>query len=316
MIPLTFNADDFGLSRSVNRSIAACARAGLLKSASLLVTHPAAEDAARTAGGLDEPIGLGLHFCLTSGRAVSPPSSIPLLAGPDGRFKHGFLSLARLLLRSGRRDEAFEQVRREFGAQTRRFEELLPLAGRCPADHLDSHQHFHVFPPAAKLLAEYARSKGLVLRVPAEPVLALRRVLRPPFLFHAKGFAKKKILDHFIEKSRREPEFPLSAPVYFGIVDSGHMNFAAAGAILDLLPKLKKRGECPHSVEINLHPWKVTGEEELVPEEASAADRAFARSPGREEEFDLLIKHAPQIQAKMLDLGMTASRFATPGQNR
>ena len=274
MRPLVFNADDFGLSPAVNRSIIRCAHGGLMKSVSLLVTHAAAEDALRLAAGLDEPIGLGLHFCLTSGRAVSPPEKIPLLAAPDGRFRHGFLSLARLLS-SSLREEAVRQVRTEFDA------------------------------------ADAARRGRFVLRVPTEPVLSAGRLLRSPFLFHAKGFAKKRILDHFLAKSRRGEDFG-SSPIYFGIIDSGRMNVSAVEAILGTLARKRAVWE-NRAMEINLHPWKVAGEENLVPEEASAADRAFAHSRHREEEYELLVKHTPQIQAKLLDLGISASRFNRPG---
>ena len=259
MRPLVFNADDFGLSPAVNRSIIRCAHGGLMKSASLLVTHAAAEDALRLAAGLDEPIGLGLHFCLTSGR----------------------------------------------------FGELLPPALRGEADHIDSHQHIHVFPPIMRLLADAARRGRFVLRVPTEPVLSAGRLLRSPFLFHAKGFAKKRILDHFLAKSRRGEDFG-SSPIYFGIIDSGRMNVSAVEAILGTLARKRAVWE-NRAMEINLHPWKVAGEENLVPEEASAADRAFAHSRHREEEYDLLVKHTPQIQAKLLDLGISASRFNRPG---
>lgn len=310
MRPLVFNADDFGLSPAVNRSIIRCAHGGLMKSVSLLVTHAAAEDALRLAAGLDEPIGLGLHFCLTSGRAVSPPEKIPLLAAPDGRFRHGFLSLARLLS-SSLREEAVRQVRTEFDAQSGRFGELLPPALRGEADHIDSHQHIHVFPPIMRLLADAARRGRFVLRVPTEPVLSAGRLLRSPFLFHAKGFAKKWILDHFLAKSRRGEDFG-SSPIYFGIIDSGRMNVSAVEAILGTLARKRAVWE-NRAMEINLHPWKVAGEENLVPEEASAADRAFAHSRHREEEYELLVKHTPQIQAKLLDLGISASRFNRPG---
>ncbi|MBO7725561.1 MAG: ChbG/HpnK family deacetylase [Thermoguttaceae bacterium] len=310
MIPLVFNADDFGLSPSVNRSIAECARAGLMKSVSLFITHSAAEDALARLAAIDEPIGLGLHFCLTSGRAVSPPDAIPLLAVPDGRFRHGFLSLARLLC-SSRRDEAIRQIRLEFDAQYNRFGELLPPTLKERVDHLDSHQHIHVFPPITSLLADAARRGRLTMRVPSEPLLSVGRLLRPPLLFHAKGYAKKRILDYYLAKSRSGGNFA-AAPVYFGIIDSGRMNVSAVDAILRAFSKRGIPGK-NRPIEINLHPWKTAGEENLVPEEASASDRAFARSCRREEEYDLLIKHAPQIQAQLLDLGIRASRFNSPG---
>ena len=316
MTELIFNADDFGLSPAVNRSIAECASSGLLTSASLMVTHAAAEDGVLLNGSLEHPLHLGLHFCLTSGRACAPAGSIPLLAGKDGTFRHGFLSLARLLA-SGARREAAAQIGLEFRAQYARFEELLARAPGTAADHLDSHQHIHVFPAVTALLLGQARKKNLVLRIPAEPVGSLFRAVRPPFAFHLKGLMKKSILGHYLRQSRAALGAAPKAPIYFGIIDSGRMNLGAVTAVLKTLPRLTRQKEFQNrQAEINLHPWQVTGRGEVVPESASAADRAFGTSFHREEEFNLFINNAPQIRAQMSDLGIIASHFGTPVRNR
>ena len=316
MTELIFNADDFGTSPSVNRSIVCCAQAGLLTSASVMVTHSAAGEAVRLNDALSQPLRLGLHFCLTSGRACAPAETIPLLANADGSFRHGFLSLARLL-NSSYRSSAAAQISIELQAQYARFEELLAQAPRTKADHLDSHQHIHVFPLLRERFQALAQEKNLTMRVPSEPVVSWLRRLRAPFLFHVKGILKKGILDHCLY--RRGAPFrtmPLS-PIYFGIIDSGRMNFAAVTAILDTLPKLTKRkGFQNRQVEINIHPWRITGENGIVPESASAADQRFGTSPQREEEFNLLTKQNPQIRAKMSDLGITISHFKPPVWNR
>ena len=316
MTELIFNADDFGLSPSVNRSIAECAGGGLLTSASLMVTHAAAEEGVLLNDALDSPLHLGLHFCLTSGRACAPAEAIPLLAGKDGSFRHGFLSLARLLA-SRRRDEAAAQIGLEFRAQYARFEELLARAPGTAADHLDSHQHIHVFPAVMALCLAQAQKKNLVLRIPAEPIGSLFRAVRPPFLFHAKGLIKKRILDHYLRQSRAAQTAAPKAPIYFGIIDSGRMNLGAVTAVLKALPRLTRQKKFQsRQAEINLHPWQVTGRSEAVPRSASAADRAFGTSPHREEEFRLLINNAPQIRAQMSDLGIAASYFWRPAENR
>ena len=63
---LVVNADDFGISRGVNRGIVEAHRQGIVTSASLMPNLPSAEDAltrATTFPGL----GLGLHLTLTAG---------------------------------------------------------------------------------------------------------------------------------------------------------------------------------------------------------------------------------------------------------
>lgn len=312
MIRLVFNADDFGVSESVNRSILETLSGGLLKSVSLMMTHGAAEAAVEAADQLETPPGFGLHFCLTSGTAVSPPSQIPLLAEPNGRLKHGFLGLVKLLA-SSRRDEAAKQMGIEFRAQSEAFERLLSRTKRCTVDHLDSHQHIHVFPPLLRIFREEARRKELTLRIPTEPIAGLSRVGRPPFFFHAKGTAKKVILDHYIQKEKTHESS--NDPIYFGVIDSGRMRTETIQAIIDRIPRLvRKTGR--ELYEINLHPWKVGNGEEPIPASASDADKAFGTSAERELEYNALIKNAPQIRKRMSDLGITASYFGTPAQNR
>ena len=59
---LIINADDFGLSRGVNRGIIEAAEKGILTSASLMVRQPAAIEAGEYARS--EGIGVGIHLDL------------------------------------------------------------------------------------------------------------------------------------------------------------------------------------------------------------------------------------------------------------
>lgn len=313
---LVLNADDFGLSPSVNRSILKAAEAGLVKSVSLMVTHDAAEDAVRAADQSVNPPAIGLHFCLTSGRAAAPPERIPLLVDKDGRFKRGFLSLARLL-KSLRFAEAIDQIRLELAAQWDKFDRLTRSAPNCPVDHLDSHQHIHVLPGLFLPLMADARRRNLVLRIPHEPIGAFRRLVTGPPLFRAKGIAKKMILDHFIRTDGHEftpfvikesfgaGDFEPEA-VYFGILDSGRMNEGAVLRILKTLHRLARRTKID-LFEINLHPWRIAGEENVVPETASKADRAFGLSRQREAEWNALV--SPRIREAMERRGIETTTF-------
>ncbi|HJW50261.1 MAG TPA: ChbG/HpnK family deacetylase, partial [Candidatus Limnocylindria bacterium] len=78
-------ADDLGLSAGVTRGILEAHRQGVVRSTSLLVTFPAAEEAA--ALGLAEPdLEIGLHFDLVGGQPASDPAAVPSLCDEDGRF--------------------------------------------------------------------------------------------------------------------------------------------------------------------------------------------------------------------------------------
>ena len=49
---LIVNADDFGLTRGVNLAVSECAKAGVLRSATLMPNGDAFDDAVKTAKGL------------------------------------------------------------------------------------------------------------------------------------------------------------------------------------------------------------------------------------------------------------------------
>src|SRR4051812_35977187 len=82
---LVVTADDFGISRGVNRGIVEAHRNGLVTSASLMPNLPSAEDALTRATTCPD-LGLGLHLTLTAGRPLSPPDRVPTLVDADGQF--------------------------------------------------------------------------------------------------------------------------------------------------------------------------------------------------------------------------------------
>ena len=78
-------ADDLGLSAGVTRGVLDAHRHGVVRSTSLLVTFPAAEESAALA--LAEPdLEVGLHLDLVGGRPASDPATVPSLCDEDGRF--------------------------------------------------------------------------------------------------------------------------------------------------------------------------------------------------------------------------------------
>ena len=156
---LIVNADDFGISRGVNRGIVRAHREGLVTSASLMPNLPGAEDAL-TRAAICPALGLGLHLTLTAGRPVSAPDRVPTLVDGEGRF-HGLGPLmARLSLGRVRQDD----LRRELSAQV----EWAILRGVRP-DHLNSHHHVHIHPRVTPTVIALAREHGVAwVRCPVE----------------------------------------------------------------------------------------------------------------------------------------------------
>jgi len=163
---LIINADDFGISRGVNRGIFEAARAGGITSTSLIVNLPDSADAvarARQCSG----ISVGLHFNLTVGNALTGPSSLTHASTAE------FYPLSRLLAAAslGMIDEG--DIERECLAQIDR----MTRAG-FPPTHLDSHRHVHTHPSIYPSVLRAVQARRIpYLRIPCESLEANTSVL-------------------------------------------------------------------------------------------------------------------------------------------
>jgi predicted glycoside hydrolase/deacetylase ChbG (UPF0249 family) len=127
---LVVNADDLGLSAGVNAGVLHCHVHGVVTSASLMVTGPAAREAVALAAE-HRGLALGLHWDLDSGLAGDPVDTSDPAA-----------------------------VRGELERQLEAFHEVV---GRAPT-HVDSHHHVHREPPVARIAAELVEPLGVPLR--------------------------------------------------------------------------------------------------------------------------------------------------------
>lgn len=159
------NADDFGITASVNAAVIDAFRAGSLSSTTLLVNGAAAADAAALAQTYSR-LGVGLHFNLTLGAPSAPRERVASLLKADGVFPDRDELARRVLYRRLRSDE----VRTELCAQLNAFAAL----GLTPT-HVDSHQHVHAFPRIFDVVADECRQRGLPLRQPVVLHLPSRR---------------------------------------------------------------------------------------------------------------------------------------------
>jgi hopanoid biosynthesis associated protein HpnK len=158
---LIVTADDFGLSNEVNEAVERGHRDGILSAASLMVGAPAREDAVRRARELPK-LGVGLHVTLLDGRPVLPPSEVPGLVGPNGRFSSAPVRFGIALYFSA---ELRAQARSEIEAQFRRFGETGLVL-----DHINGHKHFHLHPAVLETILKIAPNFGSPpIRVPFEP---------------------------------------------------------------------------------------------------------------------------------------------------
>jgi hopanoid biosynthesis associated protein HpnK len=172
---LIVNADDFGLTRGVNRAVMDLHQHGVLTSTTLMARAVATKEAIGL--GLATPsLSVGCHVVLVDGEPVLPARDIPTLGDPKtGLFypKPGtFLRLALV----GRIQSA--EIEAEVAAQ------IALLQGRgLRLTHIDTHKHTHMFPVVLRPLLRAARAAGIrAVRNPFEPAWSRRATATAPVL--------------------------------------------------------------------------------------------------------------------------------------
>ncbi len=225
---LIINADDFGLTAGVNRSIEELHRAHVLSSTTLMANGPAFEDAVAVAKR-NLLLGVGCHIVLTDGIPVCPPATIPSLV-PNGRTFYSSLLVFTSAVARGKIREL--DILREALAQIGRLQ-----ASGISVTHLDTHKHTHLFPTVSRPLLEAARVSGV-------------RTIRNPFeqpwsraLHHGTPLRQLQIrlLNMLQPRFQASPAIRHHAVATtngtFGIADTGHLDTASLQQLLEQLPQ-------------------------------------------------------------------------------
>jgi len=231
---LIVNADDFGLTESVNRGILDAHRRGILTSTTLLANGAAFESAVSLA--LATPrLGVGVHLNLTQGRPISDPREVASLVNERGCFCGEPAGLLTRIL-TGKLHLA--DVEREWRAQI----DKVRGAG-IAVTHLDGHKHVHMLPPLFPIVLRLAREYGISgVRLAVERPVGLARLLR-----RNGGAAGQLMKQYLLGRALaatamwfREPlqQARLNSPMYFyGIMQTGFLDGAELEAILWNLPE-------------------------------------------------------------------------------
>jgi hopanoid biosynthesis associated protein HpnK len=145
---LIINADDLGLTLGVNRGIIRAFQAGIVTSASLLVTGSAFEEAVALVRQNPE-LDVGLHLALVEERAVLGREVLPTLVDETGRLPR---TSGEFFRRAFRKRINWDEVEREIAAQIGLFQKT-----GLRFSHLNSHQHLHMFPPVFQIVRRLTR---------------------------------------------------------------------------------------------------------------------------------------------------------------
>ena len=155
---LIVNADDYGLTPAVSEGVLRAHRDGIVTSTSVLAL---ASGFAASADWLEScAIGVGVHLAVVG---EDPPmlaaAEIPTLVDRRGRLADNYRSfLARAI--AGRIDPA--DLAREFRAQIEAVQ-----SRRLTVDHLDTHQHLHLWPLVRNVVLDLAIAYDVgAVRVP------------------------------------------------------------------------------------------------------------------------------------------------------
>lgn len=152
---LIINADDLGISKGVNYAIKEAFNNGYLTHASVMVNANYFNDALENIIIRYPDLKIGLHLNLTYGRPISQANIIPLLVNKDLKFKHNFISLARIK----KSVELQRQIYQEIKAQ---IEKAIRFGIKL--NHIDSHEHIHLIPFINKITKDLA-TKYKILRI-------------------------------------------------------------------------------------------------------------------------------------------------------
>ncbi len=234
---LIVNADDFGLSHSVNEAVVRAHREGILTSASLMVNEAGFDEAVKLAK--DNPgLGVGLHLTLLQGHSTLPADKIPGLVNSRGEFSNSpvGVGMAYFFKRSLR-----EQLRAEIRAQFEKFRSTgLSL------DHVNGHLHLHLHPVIFNILMADAETLGIRHFRFTRDCLARSRRMSSGYLFYK---VSHTIIYDRLSSRAREPLRQRNikhADITFGLLQDGRVD---EEYILKLLPELP-----PGDSELYSHP--------------------------------------------------------------
>jgi chitin disaccharide deacetylase len=234
---LIVNADDFGLSHSVNEAVIHAHRDGILTSASLMVNESGFEEAVKLAKE-NPKLGVGLHLTLLQGHSTLPMEKIPGLVNARGEFPNCPVGVG---INYFFKRHLCEQLRTELHAQFEKFR-----ATGLQLDHVNGHLHLHLHPAIFKILMEDSEKLGIRhLRLTRDCFSRSRKMSHGHWLYRISHAAIFEFLSSRAQKTLATKKIR-HAQITFGLLQNGRVD---EDYILRLLPELP-----PGDSELYSHP--------------------------------------------------------------
>jgi hypothetical protein len=152
---LIINADDFGMSKEVNKGIIQGVRQGIISSVSVMTNMPYFDEAIKFLKKYPK-ISVGLHFNITEGSPLSLPKEVETLIREDNSFYFWSFLIQKMLFKQINLNDVQSELKAQY---------VTLAKTRIPITHIDSHHHIHLTPSIFKLVSDFAdRQKIVALR--------------------------------------------------------------------------------------------------------------------------------------------------------
>lgn len=146
------NADDFGLSKDLNRAVFEGYQGGILKSASLAANGEAFDEAVNSIIPACPDLGIGIHLNVIEGKSLC--ADVDTLTDSNGIFNNSYVQLL-LKAYNPKEKEFLPQLEREFRRQ------IETVMAKTPVSHIDSHVHVHSIPKIFDMVCRLAKEYGI-----------------------------------------------------------------------------------------------------------------------------------------------------------
>ncbi len=264
---LIINADDFGLTNSINSGIIKAFKEGIVTSASLMVTGPAfnnARELIRTSPDLD----IGLHLTLTNEKPILKPEYIKSLVDKNGDFLPLFNFMLKYFMGRINKGELELEIRSQFEKA---------INSGIKITHVDSHNHIHILGCISGIVIKLCKEFNIKYIRLSDEKIGLEYIL---FEFSLKRFLLLCIIKTLAINARSEIKKAglKSTQFFFGFLNSGNLKI---GNIKKIISSLKDGLS-----EFMVHPGKLNNE---------LAARYGNWNYNWEGELDLLTQQAPKI---------------------
>ena len=219
MKKIIVNADDLGLTKSINEGIARAYREGIVSFISPIPSGEAFDDAARLAAELKLE-EIGAHLALSETVPVTEAAKIPTLVTKESRFHpHHNEFLIRFFLGKVNRDEIHLELKNQL-------ERLRKLNIRIT--NISSHEHVHMVPEILEIFVRLAKEYGI-------PSIRYPRGEGRPASFVVARLYRSIVLSYF---DKRMGDIVRKSGLAYtdhfrGFLDSGNLNEDALMGIIN-----------------------------------------------------------------------------------